>query len=135
MNTNEVCIFSLPKEYANKNYVEHMTIYAIRASPIEISFVRNNRTKDTFNAIAKFGTNHQITDRLEWLLGYEIQGRIQAIHHHPDKEDQPIKNMWFDIRWADTPEKRALKRLKRENARLKRENAKLKNQGRVCQYR
>ena len=126
MNTNEICIFALPKECATEDYVDRMAIYAVHASPIEVTFVKNRRTKGTFNAIVNFGANHQITNSLEWLLDYEVRGKIQAIHHQPDKEDQPVENVWFDVRWAYTPVERANARLRQENARLKRANAGLK---------
>lgn len=126
MNKNEICIFALPKEFATEEYVDRMTYYAIQAHPIDITFVRNRRTKDTFNTIVNFGSCTNITNRIEWLLGYDVKGKIRAVIVHADKEDQPDENMWFDVRWADTPAERELKRLKRDNARLKRYNAMLK---------
>ena len=128
MNTNEICIFALPKEYATEEYVGRMTYYAIQAHPIDISFVRNRRTKDTFNAIVNLGSCTNITNRIERLLDYDVQGKIQAVVVHADKEDQPDENVWFDVRWADSPAERELKRLKRDNARLKRDNARLRSQ-------
>ena len=128
MYTNEICVFALPKELANKEYVGRMTYYAIWAHPIEITFVRNRRTKDTFNAIVNLGSCTNITNRIERLLDYDVQGKIQAGVVHADKEDQPDENVWFDVRWADSPAERELKRLKRDNARLKRDNARLRSQ-------